>query len=233
MLLKIRHGMRRRGETSQIIRAVRTCKRGYTHVLADCMFIGFILDGGVHMTALLRVVLPIPPAKIISTASLHRAHLPPHDLVMALALPPVEVAISPLGEALDGDMSIIPVQLGKSSPHGSIVLSWAKPNTPAEGANPGYGLFITLENGTVSIEMEGGEFQVNLIGAEGSSVKTRKIEGEGTGIKEEVEQFARATRGSEEVNRGEPKDALWDLAVIQALLTSNGKEIDLKSLIEA
>lgn len=195
---------------------------------------GFILDGGVHMTALLRVVLPVPPATIISTASLHRAHLPPHDLVMALALPPVSSGVPPLGEPLSGDLSIIPVPSGKSSPQGSIVLSWAKPNTPAEGANPGYGLFITLENAEVSIEMEGSKFIVNLVAADDSGIKSRKIEGESSGIKEEVEQFARAARGNtEEVNRGSPQDALWDLGVIQALLSSDGKPVDLERLVAA
>ena len=186
------------------------------------------------MTALLRVVLPVPPATIISTASLHRAHLPPHDLVMALALPPASSARAPLGEPLAGDTSIIPVRSGRSSPHGSIVLSWAKPDTPAEGTKPGYGLFITLEHAEVSIEMDGSRFIVNLIPTNESGVERVKIQEESTGIKEEVEQFARATRGcSGEVNRGSPEDALWDLAVIQALLTSDGRPIDLAGLIAA
>jgi hypothetical protein len=50
------------------------------------------------------------------------------------------------------------------------------------------------------------------------------------GVPEEVEQFAAACGDKSEVNRAEPRDALWDLAFIESCLTSNGKPVDLEKL---
>lgn len=56
-----------------------------------------------------------------------------------------------------------------------------------------------------------------------------------TGVEEEVAQFARAVldkgEGEKEVNRAEPRAALWDLALLEGCLTSDGKVVDLSKLV--
>jgi hypothetical protein len=47
-------------------------------------------------------------------------------------------------------------------------------------------------------------------------------------VREEVGQFVRDILGrGDEENKGEPRDALWDLAFIQAGLDSKGTEIEI------
>lgn len=48
------------------------------------------------------------------------------------------------------------------------------------------------------------------------------------GVKEEVGQFVRGVLGrGEEENKGQPGDALWDLAFIQAGLDSQGRRVEI------
>jgi predicted dehydrogenase len=195
---------------------------------------GFVLDGGVHQAAQLRVCLPHPPASITSNASLHRTHLLPHDTVIGLALPPKAAITEPHGPKtkLNPEYSEedVPVPSGQSGPTGTILLSWALPNIPAEAKRPGSTEVVCL-NGRVEWFFANGTFTVKVTGAEGSGVKDEVKEGPSIGVKVEIDMFANAIEGKKEVNYAEPRAALWDLAVIQALLTSNGKEIILADLI--
>lgn len=52
------------------------------------------------------------------------------------------------------------------------------------------------------------------------------------GVEEEVKQFAEAVLGQSEgkVNWGEPRGALWDVAAMEAGLTSEGRLIELTAL---
>ncbi|KAL1858281.1 hypothetical protein VTK73DRAFT_7865 [Phialemonium thermophilum] len=189
---------------------------------------GFILDGGVHNAALLRAVLPDLPERIISVATLHRSHLPPHDTVMGLALAAKSAAKKPYGRDI-GDISRIPVKPGLSSPTGTITMTWAAPDTKPNGRLV---LHVACLNGKVLIEFEDGIFSVKTVPAAGSAVKEQLFEGPHTGVAVEVDMFGRAIRnaGSEE-HYGHPRDATWDLAVIQALVSSDGKEVDLPTLV--
>ncbi len=252
-------GKRRNGGPSRITRAVsyrRHCQsrhaNGNTFLLCypihlsfppharSLALAGFLLDGGVHQTALLRTVLPNLPTTIVSSASLHRTHIPPHDTVIGLASHSPSATTSPHGPPtrLKGIIkeSDIPSDIGKSSPNGTILLSFGTPDLPNESKIQG-GLVVTTVNGQVVVGQKGGKWVVTTTGAKDSDVKDETKEGPGEGVKVEVGMFARAVaavkegKKNDEKDLGTPRGAMWDLAVIEALLTSNGKTVELESLI--
>ncbi len=84
---------------------------------------------------------------------------------------------------------------------------------------------IVVVKGGWTVEIISSDEEVKKIIPEGS----RKYPSQG--VPEEVAQFAKAILGqSDEVNRGEPKDALWDLAFIESCLNSGGKPVDLEKV---
>lgn len=205
---------------------------------------GFLLDGGVHWTAVLRTVLPssAQPSTIISTASLHRTHLLPHDSILGLSLPSpssLTPAHGPSTKLTSSNLkeSDLP-DVGKSGTHGSINFSFAIPDVDDEGKRPN-GLYVTLLNGILKVEMPVGkrEWQITLIPSKDSKLEKIEKRGKTEGVEVEIEQFGKAVlakkQGKEyQENFGEPRGALWDLAIVQALLESNGKPIDIAQLIE-
>jgi predicted dehydrogenase len=204
---------------------------------------GFILDGGVHSTAMLRTLLPTPPNTIISTAALHRTHLLPHDTITALALPSDEATVDPHGPptALNAIRTAndVPGGIGKSSPQGIIFMSWALPDIPAESREPN-GITVVCLNGQVTVRAEGTterQWVINLSAANGSGVQSGKWSGRWCGVEREVGMFARAVaaakqgKESGEENYGTPRGSLWDLAIIEACLSSNGRPVDVAKLI--
>jgi predicted dehydrogenase len=204
---------------------------------------GFILDGGVHSTALLRTVLPHPPKTIIAAASLHRTHLLPHDTVIALALPGDQATVESHGPptALNAirKREDVPVEIGRSSPQGTIFLSWAMPDIPEEHRQPN-GITVTCLNGQVTVRQVGfvtREWVVTLTAARDSGIESGMWAEKWSGVDREVGMFARAVsaakagRENAEENFAEPRGALWDLAVIEACLTSNGNAVDIEKLI--
>jgi len=80
--------------------------------------------------------------------------------------------------------------------------------------------------------------KVTLTGAEGSGVKDTEKESKGCGVEVEIKMFANAVAetkaGKEpsEENYGEPRDTMWDLALIEACLSSEGKEVVLDQLMQ-
>ena len=201
---------------------------------------GFLLDAGVHQTAMLRTVLPIPPTTILSATSLHRTHLPPHDTIMAIALPSTASHTSAHGPPtkLKGIIaeSDIPAEIGKSAPHGTILLTFATPDLPSEFKVPG-GLVVTTLHAQVVIEQKGGKWVITTTGAKDSGVKSETKDGPSEGVEVEVGMFGRAVvaakqgHSANEEDYGTPRGALWDLAVVEACLTSNGKPINVEELI--
>ena len=108
-------------------------------------------------------------------------------------------------------------------------MTWAAPDTEPNGELV---FKIACLNGKVIIGFLDGKFSVKLIPAANSGIKEQQFAGPPTGIAVEVDMFARAIRGvKDEEQYGRPKDAMYDLAVIQALLCSDGKEIDLTELV--
>lgn len=197
------------------------------------LMIGFLLDGGVHQAALLRTVLPTLPERIISTANLHRTHLLPHDTVQAIALPPSSSATDPHGPptALKRDRTEAPVPNGKSAPAGTILMTFGSSNIPFESKRPS-GLFVTTLNGAVHVMKEGKNFVAKVIGAKGSEVKDDQQSGPEQGVEIELKHFAGAIAGEKDVpDYGDVRGALWDLSLIEALLTSEGRELNLGEMM--
>jgi len=182
------------------------------------------------------------PATIISSASLHRAHLPPHDTILGIAT--TQTTTSPHGSktALKAlhDEGEIPGGVGKSSPGGTILMSFALPDTPPESRSP-QGLTITALHGVVEITNIKGNWTCAVYPGAGSSVQAQKQSGQGDGVEVEFGAFARAVdaaKGGKEVSEdekelGSPRGALWDVAVVQALLTSNGEKVELEKILKA
>ncbi|WVQ68145.1 uncharacterized protein L199_006351 [Kwoniella botswanensis] len=208
---------------------------------------GFLLDGGVHWTALLRVVLPesARPSSIISLSSLHRTHLLPHDTLQAISLPPKSSVTEAHGPKTKlttavNDESKVPGGIGKSSPRGQITFSFGGPNIPQDKALPN-GLRITFLNAVVDVQSGFKEqtnertFSIEVIPGEGTGVKAFKKEGKMDGVKVEIDHFAKAIQALKDGNKidedaesnyAKPRDSLWDLAVLEAMLKSNGKEVN-------
>jgi hypothetical protein len=211
--------------------------------------VGFLLDGGVHNAALIRTVIPSPPELIISTASLHRKHLVPHDTVQALALSP-STTTDPHGSvsSLQGirEISEIPNGMGRATANGTILFTVANPDIDAAQKHHN-GLTITCQNGVVKvINLQTGSskvgkasagWRVEVIPGKGTDVQGRVEEGEKTGVRDEIALFGYAIAASkagkpfDETKMGEPRNMLWDVALVEAMLTSNGEKVDLQKLV--
>lgn len=201
---------------------------------------GFLLDGGVHFAALARTVLPVPPSRITANAALHRTHLLPHDTILAIALPPASATTEPSGPPTSSIKAIrtaadVPGPIGQSSPHGSVSISWAAPDLEEADRLP-TSLSVTCLNGLVVITGNAGVWTLEVRPAVGSGVervkKTKKSDGVEVELKEWAEaiQDVKAGREIQRADSGKPRTALWDLAFIEACLTSEGKEVDIDQL---
>lgn len=201
---------------------------------------GFILDGGVHTAAMLRIILPVPPARIIATAALHRTHLLPHDTVTALALPPASAAVEPHGPSTKLDtaahsMRDMPIKPGKSFPTGTLLLSWSAPDTNPD-KRPANGLWAVCEHATISLSQAGRNWVLTVTGVNGRHMESSEETVEMCGVAVELEHFgaavakAKAGKKDDLENWAEPRGSLWDLALIEACLNSDAKEVDLASL---
>lgn len=146
---------------------------------------------------------------------------------MGIALPSTTSYASPHDGDL-GDLSKIPVPPGKSAPTGTICLSWAAPDAQRDTA-PASTLEITCLNGVVYIERFRLAWKVHVKPTSASGMEEKKYEGPLDGMRVQAEMFARAIGGSSEPNLGEPRAALWDLKFIEAMLTSQGREVQLGS----
>jgi hypothetical protein len=161
---------------------------------------------------------------------------------MGLALPPSSATVEPHGPSTKLSTALNTtgiVENGTSQPQGTILMSFAAPNIPAEGKS-GNGLFVTCLNGSVNVQsLPNGKLSVRVTGAEGSGVKNEYKEEKASGVEVEIATFGRAieciTKGVEnkEENWGDVRGGLWDISVIEALLTSQGKEIVLEDSISS
>ncbi|OBZ77020.1 hypothetical protein A0H81_03114 [Grifola frondosa] len=180
---------------------------------------GFLLDGGVHTVAALRVMLPSPMKTLSSFASLNKEWLAPHDTINAIV------------QSADGA-------------HGIVELTFASP-TPSRAELAGNGITITGTDGWLSVNQAtvlDGDTSVRVFritirklqkdkdGKEvGETVEV--LEEKVAGIEKELESFLQAIAGSND-ELGSVQGALKDVAFIQAALTSNGSPIDLEKLVQ-
>ncbi|KAK0460405.1 uncharacterized protein EV420DRAFT_1306330 [Desarmillaria tabescens] len=163
---------------------------------------GFLLDGGVHTIAVLRVLLPQPITHLSSFASLNKDYLAPHDTIHAIA---------------------------KASEHynGTIEMSFAFP-TVSKPVSAKDAYVVTGTKGYVSISMEGGFVKAVLT----TEKKETVVEERMRGVEVELGSFFNATNGKEGVEPfGNPVGALKDVAFIEAALKSEGALIDLGLLV--
>ncbi|OJA15196.1 hypothetical protein AZE42_11141 [Rhizopogon vesiculosus] len=180
---------------------------------------GFLLDGGVHFVAALRVILPSAMTHLSGFASLNKDWLAPHDTINATI------------KAADGS-------------HGTFELSFAAPSPSRSDA--GGGIIITGTDGWLQVQqMQARDFVHNaekrvfritvksatrdangVLGPEKEEVIDEPIRG----VEMEQASFFAALGGKDD-GLGSPLGALKDVAVIEAALTSDGKLMDLEKLI--
>ncbi|KAG0699987.1 hypothetical protein DFH29DRAFT_934460 [Suillus ampliporus] len=180
---------------------------------------GFLLDGGVHSVAALRVILPSAMTHLSGFASLNKEWLAPQDTINTII------------KNADGS-------------HGIYELSFAAPSPSRSGA--GGGLVITGTDGWLQVQqimardlihnVEQPTFRITIksatrdangvLGPEKEEVIDEPIRG----VELEQASFFAALEGKDD-GLGSPLGALKDVAVIEAALKSGGELIDLEKLI--
>ncbi|KAG1847145.1 hypothetical protein C8R48DRAFT_615891 [Suillus tomentosus] len=180
---------------------------------------GFLLDGGVHSAAALRVILPSAMTYLSGFASLNKEWLAPHDTINTII------------KNADGS-------------HGIYELSFAAPSPSRTSA--GGGLVFTGADGWLQVQqtrvrdlihnVEKPILRVTIKSAtrDANGVlgpeKEEVIDEPMRGVELEQASFFAAIDGKDD-GLGSPLGALKDVAVIQAALTSGGELIDLEKLI--
>ncbi|EGN93362.1 hypothetical protein SERLA73DRAFT_97769 [Serpula lacrymans var. lacrymans S7.3] len=178
---------------------------------------GFLLDGGVHSTAALRVMLPGKMTHLSSFASLNKKYLPPHDTINA----------------------IVKVDDGS---HGIFEMSFA---APATSLSQGNRIIITGTDGWLSVEQakvlgtQGGieipVLRINLrmvtkVNDKPGPERTEIIDEPVKGVEAELGSFFAAVAGTRDDGLGSPVGALEDVAFIQAALNSEGCLVELQNM---
>ncbi|KAH9851023.1 oxidoreductase family protein [Lenzites betulinus] len=170
---------------------------------------GFLLDGGVHTVASLRMVLPSALKTVSAFASLAKDILPPHDTINAIV------------QNADGS-------------HGLVELSWGAP-TASRAALAGNNLTVTGTDGWLEITRADGVMRiaVRTVTRDAHGKPTGEAEEvheeREVGIEREIAGFLRATDGDDD-GVDAPRSTLIDVAFIQAALNSAGAPVDLVEL---
>lgn len=151
-------------------------------------------------------MLTTTPLKTLSGfASQTQPHLPPHDALQS-------------------------VILTEGGSHGVFDISFALP----EGAPGFFGMTVVGKDGTLTVADESkdgeGAFKVILNKGTSKGEETVLAWEPKVGVQKELESFYDAFKGKDD-GKGQPKNALQDVAIIQASLTSNGAPIDIQQLI--
>jgi predicted dehydrogenase len=177
---------------------------------------GFLLDGGVHFSALLRVVLPYPLTHLSGFVSLNKDYLLPHDTIQAIAK---------AGDNFHGIIEITYASPTKSLPQGDLLVI-----TGTEGW-----LSVNAVNkpGTTETFIRTVIKSVVKVDGNPDEEKEEVIEKPKSGIAAEFASFFDAISGKDDgLGLGEPFSALGDVAFIQAALNSNGELVDLTKLLQ-
>ncbi|KDR66469.1 hypothetical protein GALMADRAFT_259259 [Galerina marginata CBS 339.88] len=176
---------------------------------------GFLLDGGVHTLAALRVMLPHPLTHLSGFASLNKDYLKPHDTIHAI------------------------VKAGDHF-HGTAELTWAFPTQTRPVAD---GFVVTGTDGWLSVNQvskPGAKSPILRIlvksvhKPEGKPEEEKEeiIEVPSKGVIAELSSFFDKIAGKDDgLGLGDPLAALEDVAFIQAALNSNGQLVDLVKLV--
>lgn len=180
---------------------------------------GFLLDGGVHSVAALRVILPSAMTHLSGFASLNKEWLAPHDTINTIIK-------------------------NADSSHGIFELSFAAPS-PSR-SDSGRDIVITGTDGWLQVQqtlardlvhnIDKPIFRITIKSAtrdangELGPEKEEVIDEPIRGVELEQASFFAALDGKDD-GLGSPLGALKDVAVIEAALTSDGKLVDLEKLI--
>ncbi|KAF9076906.1 hypothetical protein BDP27DRAFT_1312801 [Rhodocollybia butyracea] len=172
------------------------------------------LDGGVHTVAALRTILPEPFTELSGFASLNKDYLIPHDTIHSVVR---------AGHHYHGIVEMTFASPTKSTPKGdNIVITGTDGWLACNKVRDSLELVIKVrvkEEGKPEEEQEYQEKEQTL------SYPSRN------GVEDELLDFFNKIQGREALDIGRPRNALKDVAFIQAALTSEGKLIDLLALV--
>ncbi|KAF7762051.1 hypothetical protein Agabi119p4_8644 [Agaricus bisporus var. burnettii] len=177
---------------------------------------GFLLDGGVHTIAALRVMLPHPLTHVSGFASLNKAYLAPHDTIHAIVQ---------AGPGVSGVADLIFASPTKSRPAGSefAILGtngWLSVNHVSKPGVSGSVIRVIIHS--IIKSKDGTEVEE----------KEEIIDEPGIGVQAELASFFAAISGKDDgKGLGDPLAALGDVAFIQAALNSGGNLVDLTQLL--
>ncbi|KAI0062479.1 oxidoreductase family protein [Artomyces pyxidatus] len=166
---------------------------------------GFVLDGGVHSAAALRVILQSNITHLSGFSSLHKDYLAPTDTVHAVV------------KAADGSSGLFELTFA------------AHPGDYAKGIVP---YTITGSTGwlTVGPAPTSGDLRLAIYSiAKDGKVTEEIVDIPGQGVEAELQSFFQALAGKDDGLQN-PRNALKDLAFIQATLNSKGSLVDLEEL---
>ena len=152
---------------------------------------------------MLRTALPSHPISISAHVSLAQEHLAPSDTFTAAVL------------SSDDSQGVFELSMG------------APVDSRGEDA-----FKVTGKDGWIDvINQSPGVYRVVLhtAGKEGEDEESFEIKGEG--VKKELEYFVDAVNGGKGEGIGNPREALRDVAFIEAGLGSKGEKVDLEKLI--
>jgi len=174
---------------------------------------GFLLDGGVHTVAVLRVILPQALTHLSGFASLNKDFLAPHDTLNVVAR-------------------------SGSHLHGTVEMTFASPTKSRPVAD---GFVITGTDGWLSINFESSVIRLRIKSVkkvDGKVVDEQEVQEEFehklVGVQAEISSFLDVLEGrGDGLGLGDPLGALRDVAFIQAALNSEGSLVDLTQLVPA
>ncbi|KDQ61926.1 hypothetical protein JAAARDRAFT_190638 [Jaapia argillacea MUCL 33604] len=182
---------------------------------------GFLLDGGVHFAAALRTILgpSYPLSKLSAFSALHKSWLLPHDTINAV----IRCSTAASTEA-------------SSAPQGTYNLTFAAPSSSA-GKSNGYTIigttgFLIIDKLQSSIRITLTTVKVDPVTGKDLGEEVEVWEEKQCGVKMELREFLGAVRGEKGWEVGKPREAVKDVAIIQASLESEGRLVDLERLVE-
>ncbi|KAJ4479354.1 hypothetical protein J3R30DRAFT_3477681 [Lentinula aciculospora] len=179
---------------------------------------GFLLDGGVHTIAALRTILPESFTHLSGFASLNKEYLLPHDTIHCV------------------------VRAG-SSYHGIVEMTFASPTKSIPASE---NIVITGSKGWLACNStsEGFKMVIKFVEEMSKSGEEKEYKEEekimlfpGKGVETELAAFfddiVTQGTGKSALDVGNPRNALKDVAFIEAALNSKGNLIDLVGLVQA
>ncbi|GJJ14657.1 hypothetical protein Clacol_008923 [Clathrus columnatus] len=164
---------------------------------------GFLLDGGVHSAAVLRIALPSHPTHLSAHVSLNLEHLAPKDTLIAVV------------QSSDGS-------------HGLFERSEGGPSVSRKST----GFKITGNEGWIHLRPENGVQKITVHKVTEKSEEVEEFEYKEEGVKKELEYWAQAVLGEPTIDVGNPWETLRDVAFIEAGLKSKGERFDLEKLLK-